>query len=457
MKRALTDSSAVVVLADEKHPSELLSALAEHRRAGTFCDVNVAVGEVGGQSKTFAAHRVVLSAGSGYMRGLFRSATADSAAPTIELVDMAAATFAVVLDFLYTGRCCLEDESQLGALLAAAARLQVTPLLRAAADAIQARLAPENSLAWWAAAESLALPALLNAARLAALRGFEAAVADDDALAAASQPQLLELISDRKLATPHGEEVVHATVARWVRLHPAATEEEVLALFGGVRFALLGREFVKTTVNEEPLLQTGAGSRLVRDALQRSTFGEAPPRRLGFGPEVDEAAPLVAHLLGGTKEQKASALSAVRKLARRSDDDKLAIACVGGIEPLVALARDGTDGQKESAAAALRSLAMNADNKSAIARAGGIEPLVALARDGTDGQKEEAAGALRNLAVNADNQLAIARAGGIEPLVALARDGTDRQKEWAAGALRNLALDAGNQLAIARAGGADFV
>ena len=277
-------AAAPVALADtDRDQAAFREQLAAHWRAGTLCDVSIAVGE-GAERQTFAAHRLVLSAGSGYFSGLFRAATSDGAAPTVELPEMAAPAFAAVLEYIYTGGCN-PGEDVLGALLAAAARLQVPSLQRAAAEAVKARLAPENCLAWWDAAEGLGLPALAEAAKEAALRGFEAAVGADDALAGTTQPRLLELISDKRL-TARGEEAVHTAVVRWARLHPEAAEEAVLQLFGGVRFTLLGKDFVRGTVNKEPLLLTVAGQRLVADAFQQLAFGEVMPRRLGFGPRA---------------------------------------------------------------------------------------------------------------------------------------------------------------------------
>jgi hypothetical protein len=160
---------------------QLLATLDKQRRAGDFCDVQVVVPCEGAADMTFPAHRNVLSARSGYMEGLFRSKTADATAPTIALPDMDASVVGAVIEFIYTGSCRL-NESRLGALLAAAARLQVESLKAAAADAIEARLSPDNCLAWLASANDLALPKLAAAAKLVALKGFEAAVTGDEAL-----------------------------------------------------------------------------------------------------------------------------------------------------------------------------------------------------------------------------------------------------------------------------------
>ena len=282
-------------VACDDHPSLLLSHLEEQRRTASWlCDVEVGVGE-GSERKTFKVHRCVLAAGSDYFAGLFRSDTAGASASTVELPECPPAAAAAVVEFIYTGQAKV-DESLLGALLAAAARLQVQALQRETADAIVARLAPENALAWWDAASRLTLPALVDASKHAALRDFEQATSDDDALATLTQPQLLELITDDRLVAS-SEESVHTAVVRWARRNPDAGEDVLLELFGGVRFALLGREFVEESVNTEPLLLTVAGQRLVAGAFQRLAYGEVTPRRLGFGPKC-------LYLLGAGGDQK---------------------------------------------------------------------------------------------------------------------------------------------------------
>ena len=78
----------------------------------------------------------------------------------------------------------------------------------AAADAIEARLSPDNCLAWLASANDLALPKLAAAAKLVALKRFETVVSGDEALKG---------VADDRLTVRGGgsgaEEAVHSGAA----------------------------------------------------------------------------------------------------------------------------------------------------------------------------------------------------------------------------------------------------
>ena len=99
-------------------PSELdgqAATFLEMWRAGELCDVTVLVG-----GEQFRAHRLILAAGSSYMRARFRSDMKDGGIkPQIELVDVPARAFRSVLEFLYTQTCEVTSESLLAQLFPA--------------------------------------------------------------------------------------------------------------------------------------------------------------------------------------------------------------------------------------------------------------------------------------------------------------------------------------------------
>eukprot|EP00976_Prorocentrum_cordatum_P054935 1108225-Prorocentrum_minimum.AAC.1 len=106
---------------------------------------------------------------------------------------------------------------------------------------------------------------------------------------------------------------------------------------------------------------------------------EAQPRRAlggaeagGSSTESDPVCQLVARVHGGGELGQAgrNALAEVRRLASRSDADRVALVNRGVVEPLVQLLRTGNAEGKTMAARALRHLARNDGNKVTIAGAG---------------------------------------------------------------------------------------
>jgi len=109
-------------------------------REGVLCDIQVNVG-----NRIFMAHRCVLAVGSDFMAACFRSGTADSAGE-LELKDLSADAFEPLLEYMYCGKCVVQDEcSALCALLEAAVRLQLNELSSKIAQAVRHRLTPENA------------------------------------------------------------------------------------------------------------------------------------------------------------------------------------------------------------------------------------------------------------------------------------------------------------------------
>ena len=116
---AVAKATAKVVI--EGDPACVFSRVAGFRNDGTLADVTVRAGGV-----EFSAHRVILAAGSDYLGALFTSGMRD-AYTTVELDDVPAPVFQAFLDYVYEGRCEVE-ETILFLLLEAAGRLQSVAL-----------------------------------------------------------------------------------------------------------------------------------------------------------------------------------------------------------------------------------------------------------------------------------------------------------------------------------------
>ena len=164
-----SSSSAAVPLVEldggERFPSEFVDLW---RSGKGFTDTAVAV-----EGKSFAAHKAVLASCSPYFEKLFNSpmsAGLDANAPA--LADVPAAAFEPLLDFLYQGKCAV-DQGLLTPLLRAASFLGVKPLELSIGTALQARLLPSNAFALWTLAEEAMLPLLEEAAKSLALAKFE--------------------------------------------------------------------------------------------------------------------------------------------------------------------------------------------------------------------------------------------------------------------------------------------
>ena len=252
------------------------SGIVERWRRAQFCDAKVSAAGV-----VFDAHRVVLSAASGFFDGAFSAGLAESATASVAISDTSAEALRLALEFVYEG-CCRVEESALVELLEAASFLRIAPLVDAAAAELEARLSAHNSFAAMSLAESHGLAPLMDAARQTALQRFEACVREEG-LGGLSYEQLLSLLSDDGLTTR--EEAVHEAVVSWANAQtPPPSEERLLALFKLVRYPLIPRPFMEATVLNEPLLQPGPlMAHVLQHAFMTIAYGTPMQRRLGQG------------------------------------------------------------------------------------------------------------------------------------------------------------------------------
>ena len=171
------------------------------------------------------AHRLVLVTESAYFRALFCGKFRVES--TVDLCAISSSALHIVLEYLYTNSCTL-DEGSLSAVLEAAAFLQVPALLKDLCAEVQDRLLPSNAFEWWARSAQLELPTLVAPARAAALRGWEADGSGGPAsetLGALPMTSIIDLASSGKVCAP--EEALSRAVNTWLACHrPVSAEDE---------------------------------------------------------------------------------------------------------------------------------------------------------------------------------------------------------------------------------------
>lgn len=255
-------------------PSELdgqAATFLEMWRAGELCDVTVLVG-----GEQFRAHRLILAAGSSYMRARFRSDMKDGGIkPQIELVDVPARAFRSVLEFLYTQTCEVTSES-LVPTMQAASRLEVSSLLVAGGRFLESQLTAENACAYWTGAVELGRPIelapVVDACQACIHGGFSIAT-NADAFLALPAALLDEILQSNEICA---EEVdVFRALMRWERAQPRAHDGDRLApLLQRVRFKLISPLDLAETVKGEPLVSDRAD---LKEALVEAFSHHALP------------------------------------------------------------------------------------------------------------------------------------------------------------------------------------
>jgi len=118
------------------HSEILLSKCAQFREQGEFIDVRLKVDE-----DIFPAHRIVLAANSDYFHAMFAHGMKESNQEVIELKDenISAEALKIVMDSIYSGDICVNDENVFEVLLAAD-HLQVESVVKQCCDYLQTEI-----------------------------------------------------------------------------------------------------------------------------------------------------------------------------------------------------------------------------------------------------------------------------------------------------------------------------
>ena len=255
--------------------SHVHARLADFWRQDKFCDVVVQAGGTGDTS--FKAHRLVLAAGSDYLAALSDGERfSDSALPTINLPDVTADSFRVVLDYLYDGTCSCEV-SLLPEVGAAASFLQVAPLLDKVGSAMAANLTASNVISSWSFAERLDVKSLWEACRsFAATRLGDLRLED---FASVSESLVRALVTCDIVSS---EILAFDAVIAYARGQSSPLSDEVLAsLLAPLHFPQIGREQFLERVMPEPLLQNVPCKDMLLMAFADAAYGRTTYGRPG--------------------------------------------------------------------------------------------------------------------------------------------------------------------------------
>ncbi|NXP25777.1 ZBT8B protein, partial [Scytalopus superciliaris] len=108
----------------QSYYSKLLGELNEQRKRDFFCDCSIIV-----EGRIFKAHKNILFANSGYFRALLIHYIQDSGRHSTASLDIVTSdAFAVILDFLYSGKLDLRGENVIE-VMSAASYLQMTDVV----------------------------------------------------------------------------------------------------------------------------------------------------------------------------------------------------------------------------------------------------------------------------------------------------------------------------------------
>ena len=221
------------------HSEILLSKCAQFRDQSQFIDVRFRVCE-----DIFAAHRIVLAANSDYFQAMFTDGMKESNQEVIELKDESISpdAFKIVMDSIYTGDLCVNEENVFE-VLAAADHLQVTTVVGQCCDFlkrefIQLRLDLHNYCLLSTVADRHGLRDLQEAAEKKMASMYVDVCESEEFLSNVGADQLFSLLSRDDLSAP-SETFIFKSVMQWIKHKKEERMEVAAKVIGAVRLGLV--------------------------------------------------------------------------------------------------------------------------------------------------------------------------------------------------------------------------
>ena len=249
------------------HSEILLSKCSEFRDQSQFIDVRLKVHE-----DLFPAHRIVLAANSDYFYAMFTNGMKELNQEVIELKDESISPDAlkIVMDSIYTGDLCVNEENVFE-VLAAADHLQVTTVVQQCCDFlkrefIQVRLDLHNYCLLSTVADRHGLRDLQEAAEKKMASMYVDVCESEEFVSSVGADQLFSILSRDDLNAP-SETFVFKSVMQWIKHKKEERMAVAAKVIGAVRLGLVDIRVVIEEMNTEEMQRDPEIHMLLHEAL----------------------------------------------------------------------------------------------------------------------------------------------------------------------------------------------
>lgn len=218
------------------------------RHDSTLCDITLCVA-----GEEFKAHRLVLAASSPYFNAMFTNQHLESSSSKVHLNGLEAGALKLIIDFAYSSSLTISEEN-VQAVLAAANLLQITSVVDACCDFLEAQIDVDNCLGIAAFAELLSCSKLYSSSWRFALDNFHEVWKTEEFLSTPTT-LLMELIQSENLYVMSEEEVLEC-VLLWYQHDMQARVHDVKKLLHHVKLPLIPWSTLLDTLGSDPTLSS---------------------------------------------------------------------------------------------------------------------------------------------------------------------------------------------------------
>ncbi|KAK3918193.1 Kelch-like protein 5 [Frankliniella fusca] len=252
------------------HAENSMARMESYLQKGQLTDVVLIAG-----SKRIPAHRLILSAGSEYFSAMFTNGLRETNLSEIELQDVDGSALNALVQYCYTGRVELREDT-VETLLATACLLQLPAVVTACCNFLKRQLHPSNCIGICLFADHHGCADLQQAAHAYTTEHFMEVVRNQEFLQL-SPEEVSKLLASDDLNVPN-EEAVFLALMGWLRHDPTNRKNDLGHLLAYVKLPLLPPSFIADNIETIPIFkEIRACQDLIMEALKYHLLPERRP------------------------------------------------------------------------------------------------------------------------------------------------------------------------------------
>ncbi|XP_055914343.1 kelch-like protein 5 isoform X2 [Eupeodes corollae] len=245
---------------NDDHANRLSTEIRRFYKSGEFCDIVLIAGV---DCFKLSAHRMVLSASSGYFRTMFQSNLSDAKAPEVKLEQWDGVTLKTIVDFMYTPTVDITNEN-VENILRAADFLDISTLVTSCCNFMMSHLYASNCLRIVFFAEQHNYWELLEKALTYTHLNFEQVTKEQEFLEMTGE-QLGRFLESDKIHVSSEKSLLLGLV-EWIKHDPENRQDSIPILLKLIRYPLLEPKCI--VENREFLCRSPECQGIILDWLQ---------------------------------------------------------------------------------------------------------------------------------------------------------------------------------------------
>jgi kelch-like protein 1/4/5 len=232
---------------DVKHPQHILEKIRGFVTRNVLTDVTLMAGD-----KMFPCHRLLLAASSDYFAAMFTVGMAEQEMDTVHIQGVDPGALAHLIDYCYTGRLDLQEDT-VENITAAACLLQLPTVIEACCSFFKKLLHPSNCIGIRLFADAQSCIQLRDFARQYTEDHFvEVTKNQEFMLLPASELEKLLSSDDLNVSS---EELIYQSLVDWINFDLVNRKTEASRLLACVRLPLLRPQYIADHIENQPVLK----------------------------------------------------------------------------------------------------------------------------------------------------------------------------------------------------------